>query len=54
MGVNVEHKISDNFLVGGILKKCLNVPFRNQVLVRNRSTILFLDSILIFSQKFFD
>jgi cell surface protein SprA len=42
MGVNVEHKISDNFLVGATFLKCLRDRLlRNQVLVRSQLTILF-------------
>jgi cell surface protein SprA len=53
MGVNVEHKISDNFWLVVLFLKCLkDHSLRNQVLVRNRSIILFLDSILISLQKF--
>jgi hypothetical protein len=42
MGVNVEHKISDNFLVGATFLKCLRDRLlRNQVLVKSQLTILF-------------
>jgi cell surface protein SprA len=41
MGVNVEHKISDNFLVGTFLKCLRDRLLRNQVLVKSQLTILF-------------
>jgi hypothetical protein len=42
MGVNVEHKISDNFLVGAtFLKMSEDRLLRNQVLVKSQLTILF-------------
>jgi cell surface protein SprA len=43
MGVNVKHKISDNFLVGGTFLKCLkDRSLRNQVLVRNQSILFWI------------
>jgi cell surface protein SprA len=53
MGVNVEHKISDNFLVGATFLKMSERPFtQKSSFGQSQLTILFLDSTLIFLQKF--
>jgi cell surface protein SprA len=52
MGVNVEHKISDNFLVGATFLKCLRPFTQKSSFGQSQLTILFLDSTLIFLQKF--
>jgi hypothetical protein len=41
MGANVEHKISDNFLLGTFLKMTERHSPRNQVLVKNPLITLF-------------
>jgi cell surface protein SprA len=52
MGVNVEHKISDNFLVGATFLKCLR-PFTQKSSFGQESVNnTILDSTLIFLQKF--
>jgi cell surface protein SprA len=54
MGVNVEHKISDNFLVGATFLKMSERPFtQKSSFGQSQLTILFLDSTLIFSSSSF-
>jgi cell surface protein SprA len=53
MGVNVEHKISDNFLVGGTFLKMSERPFTQKSSFGQESVNnTILDSILISLQKF--
>jgi cell surface protein SprA len=53
MGVNVEHKISDNFVVGGTFLKMTERPFTQKSSFGQESVNnTFLDSILTFQPKF--
>jgi hypothetical protein len=54
MGVNVEHKISDNFLVGGTFLKMSERPFTQKSFWSGMVNNTILDSILISTEVPFD